>query len=97
MAEEFLAEQERRRSLGLRAELYDILGWSLPSLYNVDVIPCDRVSVGEERFEGDGIPAYEPPGRHSWVGWCHGAVRQRVVFWRQRSVPGSRCRGLMRS
>ena len=68
MAEEFLAEQERRRSLGLRAELYDILGWSLPSLYNVDVISCDRVSVGEERFEGDGIPAYEPPGA-SQLGW----------------------------
>ena len=68
MAEEFLAEQERRRSLGLRAELYDILGWSLPSLYNVDVIPCDRVSVGEESFEGDDIPSYEPPAA-SQLGW----------------------------
>ena len=68
MAEEFLAEQERRRSLGLRAELYDILGWSLPSLYNIDVIPCDRVSVGEESFDGDDIPAYEPPAA-SQLGW----------------------------
>ena len=68
MAEEFLAEQERRRALGLRAELYDILGWSLPSLYNVDVIPCDRVSISEERFEGTGLPAYEPPAA-SQVGW----------------------------
>ena len=32
------------------------------------MIPCDRVSVGEERFEGDGIPAYEPPGA-SQLGW----------------------------
>ena len=64
----FLLSRSVAESLGLRAELYDILGWSLPSLYNVDVIPCDRVSVGEERFEGDGIPAYEPPGA-SQLGW----------------------------
>ena len=68
MSEEFLAEQERRRKLGLRAELYDILGWSLPRLYNVDVIPCDRVSISEQRFEGTDLPAYEPPAA-SQVGW----------------------------
>ncbi|MEE4301835.1 MAG: M14 family zinc carboxypeptidase [Pseudomonadales bacterium] len=68
MAEDFLAEQERRRSLGLRAELYDILGWSLPSLYNVDVEPCDRVSLDAEAFDGTGIPAFAAPAP-SRVGW----------------------------
>jgi hypothetical protein len=58
----FLAEQERRRSLGLRAELYDILGWSLPSLYNLDVVPCDRsVSVPAQPFDGPWTPPYAAP------------------------------------
>jgi hypothetical protein len=68
MAEDFLAEQERRRALGLRAELYDILGWSLPSLYNVDVQPCDRVSIEAEVFDGSGVPSYAEPAT-SRVGW----------------------------
>ena len=68
MAEDFLAEQERRRALGLRAELYDILGWSLPSLYNVEVQACDRVSIDAEVFDGSGVPAYAEPAA-SQVGW----------------------------
>jgi hypothetical protein len=68
MDEAFLAEQERRRVLGLRAQLYDILGWSLPSLYNVAVEPCDRVSLDAEAFDGTAIPAFAAPAP-SQLGW----------------------------
>lgn len=68
MAEDFLAEQERRRGLGLRAQLYDILGWSLSSLYNLDVTGCDRVSVDADAFDGTITPLYAAPGPSS-VGW----------------------------
>ena len=58
----FLAEQERRRSLGLRAELYDVLGWSLPKLYGVEVVPCDRdLESGTEPFEGPRVPPHAAP------------------------------------
>lgn len=49
IAEAFLAEQERRRSRGLGAELYDVLGWALPRLYNLTVTPCDRAVGGDAR------------------------------------------------
>ncbi|HSG91026.1 MAG TPA: M14 family zinc carboxypeptidase [Pseudomonadales bacterium] len=64
----FLAEQERRRDLGLRAQLYDILGWSLPRLYNVAVTGCDRVSVDARAFDGGAVAAFAPPAPSS-VGW----------------------------
>jgi hypothetical protein len=68
LAEDFLAEQERRRDLGLRAQLYDILGWSLPALYNLDVTGCDRVSVDARPFDGVTAPLYAAPADSS-VGW----------------------------
>ena len=68
MAEDFLAEQERRRSLGLRAQLYDILGWSLPSLYNVDVVPCERASLNAAVFDGKAPARFAAPDR-SRLGW----------------------------
>lgn len=68
MSAAFLAEQERRRSLGLRAQLYDVLGWSLPRLYNVAVKGCDRVSVDAEPWRGDAVPGYAPPGPTT-VAW----------------------------
>lgn len=64
MAEAFLAEQERRRARGLGAELYDVLGWSLPRLYNLPVTPCDRAVAGDARaFTADDVFRVEPPGR----------------------------------
>ena len=75
MAEDFLAEQERRRSLGLRAQLYDILGWSLPSLYNVDVVPCERASLNAAVFDGKAPARFAAPDRSrlGWlVPWGHG-------------------------
>ena len=36
----FVAEQERRRRLGLDDEIYDVTAWSLPLLYNVTIDIC---------------------------------------------------------
>lgn len=42
MGDEFLAEQDRRRKLRLPDQIYDITAWSLPLLYDVDLIVTDR-------------------------------------------------------
>jgi hypothetical protein len=36
----FVAEQQRRRRAGLGDQIYDVTGWSLPLLYNVEVVAC---------------------------------------------------------
>ncbi len=36
----YIAEQERRRKKGLSVELYDVLGWSLPAAYSLDMTTC---------------------------------------------------------
>lgn len=68
MDADFLAEQERRRSLGLRAQLYDILGWSLPRLQNVPVTGCDNVAIAAADFDGMADPGWPAP-EASQVGW----------------------------
>ena len=42
MADEFLAEQERRRARGEPDQIYDVTGWSLPVMFNVEVETCNR-------------------------------------------------------
>lgn len=42
MDPDFLAQQEQRRAQGRPAQLYDVLGWSLPAMYGVEVMPCDQ-------------------------------------------------------
>ncbi len=43
----FLEEQERRRALGLQAELYDVTAWSLPLAFNTPAIACRALPSGE--------------------------------------------------
>lgn len=40
MDPKFVAEQQRRRRAGLGDEIYDVTGWSLPLLYNVETVGC---------------------------------------------------------
>lgn len=47
MEEEFLAEQERRRARNLPDEIYDVTGWSLPLMMNVETDSCSRVPSAE--------------------------------------------------
>lgn len=64
MAEAFVAEQERRRARGLGVELYDILGWALPRLYNLPVTPCDRAVAGDARaVTSEDAFEVQPPSR----------------------------------
>ncbi|WP_204602399.1 M14 family metallopeptidase [Paremcibacter congregatus] len=42
MNPDFLKEQERRRTKDYPAEIYDVTAWSLPLMYNVESIVCDK-------------------------------------------------------
>ncbi|MBM3793897.1 MAG: peptidase M14 [Acidobacteria bacterium] len=46
MEKDFLAEQERRRKKKLPDEIYDITGWALPLVYNVEALPRESVTAG---------------------------------------------------
>ncbi|HMA98973.1 MAG TPA: M14 family zinc carboxypeptidase, partial [Wenzhouxiangella sp.] len=39
---EFLAAQEERRARDLPDEIYDVTAWSLPLMFNIDVVACNR-------------------------------------------------------
>jgi hypothetical protein len=38
----FVKEQERRRKKGLADQIYDVTAWSLPEVYDVQVVPSNR-------------------------------------------------------
>lgn len=44
MGDEFIAEQDRRRQLRMRDQIYDITAWSLPLLYDVDLVVSQRAT-----------------------------------------------------
>ncbi|MBL8234959.1 MAG: peptidase M14, partial [Bryobacterales bacterium] len=46
MEADFLKEQERRRARKLPDEIYDVTGWSLPLLYNVEMLSSDSALQG---------------------------------------------------
>jgi hypothetical protein len=58
MSESFLKEAERRRSRKLSTEIYDVTAWSLPLLYNVEVIANAEPSTvaGEMVKPGSSAP-----------------------------------------
>lgn len=54
MDTKFLKEQERRRSRKLHDEIYDITGWSLPLMFDVDVDNCSKaITVASEAVSSD--------------------------------------------
>jgi len=65
MEEEFLKEQERRRSRRLPDEIYDVTAWSMPLMYNVECDPCAEVVRGSLE---DAKPVLIPPGRVNGQG-----------------------------
>ncbi|MDQ3069654.1 MAG: M14 family metallopeptidase [Acidobacteriota bacterium] len=40
--DEFLKEQDRRRKRGMGEQIYDVTAWSLPAVYDLDVISVER-------------------------------------------------------
>ncbi|HJS72978.1 MAG TPA: M14 metallopeptidase family protein, partial [Vicinamibacteria bacterium] len=57
---DFLAEQERRRRKKLPDEIYDVTGWSIPQIFNIEALACDTVPSGERDPAG---PDRIEPGR----------------------------------
>ncbi|RUO33185.1 M14 family zinc carboxypeptidase [Aliidiomarina soli] len=64
LADDFLAEQERRRSNNLRDQIYDVTAWSLPHLFNLDLVACQQVvDVASERVDSERVlPGYIAEG-----------------------------------
>lgn len=59
MDDDFIEEQERRRSKGMGDQIYDVTAWSFPLMYNVEAVAADRM------VEGDLVlvdPVMIPPG-----------------------------------
>ena len=75
MDEAFIKEQDRRRKARLGDQIYDVTAWSLPLMYDIDVVVSDRVSsvrtrdvlanandAGQPfRADGQASPAVQPP------------------------------------
>src|SRR5687768_2217723 len=49
MDEAFLKEQDRRRKARVPDQIYDVTAWSLPLMFDVDVVASDRVSTVRTR------------------------------------------------
>jgi hypothetical protein len=61
---EFIAEQERRRKRRLPDQIYDVTGWSLPLLYNVECLPLQQVSAGAfEPLTSASLPKAAAPSK----------------------------------
>ncbi len=54
MADDFLAEQEQRRNNNLPDQIYDVTGWSLPLMFNVDSYTCDDLPDVATAFVEEG-------------------------------------------
>ncbi len=61
MDDAFLEEQERRRARGQADQIYDVTGWSLPVMFNVDIETCRRAPALDGLVRIDGTQAQ--PGR----------------------------------
>ena len=50
MSKAFIKEQERRRERKLGDQIYDVTGWSLPLMYNLEVDTCGKGVSGQHRL-----------------------------------------------
>lgn len=71
MEKNFIAEQERRRGKNLPDEIYDVTGWSLPLMFNVEIDACDHaVEVNGTMLTGNS----------EWPGVVTGAANASVAY-----------------
>ncbi|GAB4519990.1 MAG: M14 family zinc carboxypeptidase [Parvularculaceae bacterium] len=47
LEEDFLAEQERRRAKNVSDQIYDVTAWSLPQMFNVEMVECTTAVSGD--------------------------------------------------
>ncbi len=93
MDDEFLIEQERRRAENLPDQIYDVTGWSLPLMFNIESNACNRTPGGDfVRHGRDLIPpgtvvggtasvSYVVPwGEASAARFLAGALRAGLVI-----------------
>jgi hypothetical protein len=76
MGDEFIAEQDRRRKLRLPDQIYDITSWSLPLLYDVDVIVSERATGAKtSAWTGTAAPASVAAAKVGYlIPWGTGAA-----------------------
>jgi hypothetical protein len=76
--EAFVAEQDRRRRKRLDHQIYDVTGWSLPHLFDVEVVPVDKMpAVPSTPLAADtpAAPAAIPAAKVAYlVPWGSGAA-----------------------
>jgi hypothetical protein len=89
MEEKFLKEQERRRARKLPDEIYDVTGWSLPLLYNVEMLSAPNpVSGSFVSFQITDSPKGRIVGSDASVAYlipwgASGAARLTIAALRQ--------------
>ncbi len=88
MDEAFLKEQERRRRERLPDQIYDVTAWSLPLVFDIEVVPSDRsvtvrstaVEPGTQAAQSSAAPAGAAPLGYllPWGSGTAGAVGEAL-------------------
>jgi zinc carboxypeptidase len=70
MEEDFVKEQERKRSKNLPDNIYDVVGWSLPLMYNVEMASSTKPVTGDfETVPGGKLPEGKVEGGQASVAY----------------------------
>ncbi|ASJ92196.1 M14 family metallopeptidase [Porphyrobacter sp. CACIAM 03H1] len=87
---DFLAEQERRRSVDLPHELYDVTAWSVGPMAGVDVQLCNAAASGEPlRADAPIAPKTEGSGSFAVaVPWTDGGQARLVTLALREGIEG---------
>lgn len=88
---DFLAEQERRRSVDLPHELYDVTAWSVGPMAGVDVALCNG-AVGGDALAPDAPIAPKPEGSGTFaiaVPWTDSGQARLVTLALREGIDGS--------
>ncbi len=87
---DFLAEQERRRSVDLPHELYDVTAWAVGPMAGVDVALCNG-AVGGDRLSADAPIAAEMDGSGAFaiaVPWTDSGQARLVTLALREGLEG---------
>lgn len=87
---DFLAEQERRRSVDLPHELYDVTAWAVGPMAGVDVALCNAAVTGEA-MAADAAIAAKASGTGTFavaVPWTDGGQARLVTLALREGIDG---------
>ncbi|MEM6914824.1 MAG: carboxypeptidase, partial [Pseudomonadota bacterium] len=70
MADDFIEEQEERRTRGQPPELYDITAWSLPLMNGLSVVSCNRVGLDGAVPLDAAVPPMARPADEAAFGYA---------------------------